>query len=154
MSLIINQNQSEVYFGHLKLADDNIVSPGQVVLADFSAGTAAPPATDNGADGDALYLVANYDSYADTNLTNSKDFKVNAGGYLRLKALQTGDIITTDKVIGADVKVNDILAVNGTSASGDTGSWIAVGVRTPVLKAQVIEVTSIYGQTACKMIVL
>lgn len=157
MSVVINNSQSEVYLGHLKVATA-AVKPGAVVLADDSAGTCAVPtdADNTLANGLDLYLVANYDSYADTNLINSKDFTVAVNKYARLKPFQVGDTFTTDCFIGtyANINVDDVFAVNGIAASGASGHWIAIGVRTPILRVKVVEKTTIYGQNALKFRVI
>lgn len=150
MSVVINQSQSEVYFGHLKLGGASALKPGVVVVPDHSAGTAAAPADDTAADAKGLVLVCNYDSYADTDRTNSKDFTVAVGEYLRLKALQIGDIFTTDQFKGTygDLNVDDIFA------PGDAGTFEAIAARTPAVKVQIIEKTTIYGENALKFIVI
>jgi hypothetical protein len=154
MAVVINRSSDEVYMGHLKAAAQ--VAPGCAVVADFSAGTAAAPASDAAADGYGVYLVANYDPYADTDATNSADFTVAQGAYLRLKKLHAGDIFTTDQFVGdyATIAVGNVFAVNGTAASGAVGKWIAVGTRTPVVRVQVIEKTTLYGNNALKFVVL
>lgn len=157
MSVVINHSQSEVYFGNLKVATA-AVKPGAVVVCDDSAGTcAAPSGADNTlADGTGLYLVTNYDSYADTDLTDSKDFTVAIGKYARLKPFQAGDVFTTDCFVGtyADIDVDDEFAVNSVAGDGTVGHWIDAGVRTPALKVKVVGKTTIYGQNALKFRVL
>ncbi len=155
MSVIINQSNDEVYFGQLKVATTEAY-PGEVLVADDSAGTCAAPTSDGVADGYDLYILCNYDPYADTDLTNSKDFHVEVNEYARLKQLSPGDVFTTDRFIGtySSISVDDIFAVNGTSGSGTCGKWIAIGSRTPVLRVKVIKKTTIYGENALKMRVL
>jgi hypothetical protein len=155
MSVYLDQTNDEIYFGHLKVATA-AAYPGDVVVADDSAGTCAAPGSDTVADGTDLYMVCNYDSYADTDMTNSKDYDVAVGKYARLKQLSKGDVFTTDRFIGtySSIAVDDIFAVNGTAGSGAVGKWIAVASRTPELKAKVIEKTYIYGQEALKMRVI
>lgn len=150
--ITINQSQSEVYFGQLKVATA-AVSPGDVVVPDFSAGTCAAAATDGAYDLAGLAIVCNYDPYADTDVTNTASYTVAVGEYARLKALQVGDVFTTDRVIGTPV-ADAILAVNGTSGTGTCGKWVAIGSRTPVLKAVVIEVTTLNATTAYKLMVI
>lgn len=155
MSVIINQTSNEVYFGNLKVATA-AVAPGQVVVPDYTAGTCAAPGSDAVGDGIDLHLVCNYDSYAATNITSSKDFTVAVDKYARLKTPTVGDIFTTEKFIGtyASIAVGDKFAVNGTAGSGAIGSWIAIGVRTPVLRVEVIEKNTIYNQPALKFKVI
>jgi hypothetical protein len=152
MAVFFNNTQSEVYIGVLKAGAD--LTPGVMVVPDWAAGTCASPATDAAGDVAGLMMVANYDSYADTDMTNSSAFKVASDEYVRMKPLEVGDIFTTDQVIGTP-SVGDILAINGTAGSGTVGKWIAIGARTPVIKVKVIEVTTMYGSvTAYKCIVL
>ena len=70
--------------------------------------------------------------------------------------MEVGDAFTTDQFIGvfAGINVGDIFAVNGAVGDGVQGRWIAIGARTPVLRARVIEKTTIYGQNALKFRVI
>lgn len=154
MAVYLDQCNSEISFGDLIAAAS--LYPGDVVVPDYSAGTAAAPASDAAGDVRGLCLVLNYDSYADTDMTNSSDYYVASGEYVRLKALAPGDVITTDRFIGtyADIAVDDIFTVNGTAGSGTIGKWIAIGERTSILRAVVIEKTTIYGNNALKLRVI
>lgn len=146
MSVILNQTSSEIYFGNLTVATAD-VAPGIMVVPNYGAGTCAAPATDAIGDGFGLQMVANYDSYAATNITNSKDFVVKVGKYARLKTLEVGDEFTTDQFIGTygSINVGDIFAVNGTAGSGVVGKFIAIAARTSAFRVMVIEKTTMYG---------
>ena len=155
MSVVINHSQSEVYFGQLRIATA-AVAPGACVVADDVNGACAVPAANANADGLDIYMVANYDSYADTDTRNSVNYTVAVGEYARLKPLEVGDAFTTDQFIGvfAGINVGDIFAVNGDVGDGVQGRWVAIGQRTPVLRARVIEKTTIYGNNALKFRVI
>lgn len=154
MAIVFNNTESEVYVGILKAAADLV--PGVAVVADYSAGTCASPATDGAGDGYGIHIVANYDSYADTDMTATKDFTVKSGEYVRMKQPQVGSIFTTDQIIGtyASISVDDVFAVNGTAGSGTIGKWIAIGSRTSVLRVQVIEKCTLFGNNALKFRVI
>lgn len=152
MAVIINQCADEIYVGHLKLGGSTAVKPGVMLIPDYSDGNAVIPADDATADASGeMAMVCNYDSYADTDLTSSKDFTVDAGEYLRLKTLKKGDIFTTDQFAGtyATIAVDDIFTV-----AGGTGGFEAIAARTPVLKVKVIEKTTLYGNDALKFRVI
>jgi hypothetical protein len=155
MSVFISRSNSENYNGKLKVATA-AVAPGDAVFADDSAGTCYAPASDGVGDSYDLFLVANYDPYAETDQTSSKDFTVGVDEYARLKPLSVGDEFVTDRFIGtySSISVDDVFAVNGTSGSGTCGKWIAIASRTPVLRVKVVEKTSIYGQNALKFRVI
>ena len=155
MSVVINHSQSEIYFGQLRIATA-AVAPGACVVANDANGTCAIPAANANADGLDIYMVTNYDPYADTDIRNSVNYTVAVDKYARLKPLEVGDTFTTDQFIGAfaGINVGDIFAVNGAVGDGVQGRWIAIGARTPVLRARVIEKTTIYGQNALKFRVI
>ena len=154
MAIVFHNTESEIYVGILKAAAT--VTPGCAVIADYSAGTAASPATDGAGDGYGVHVVCNYDPYAATDMTDTEDYTVGANEYLLLKQLQTGDAFTTDQIIGtyASIAVDDIFAVNGTAATGTIGKWVAIGVRTPVVRVQVIEKNTLFGNNALKFRVI
>jgi len=149
MAVNINQSNSEIYFGDLKVVTA-AVYPGDVVVPNYVTGDCNAPASDGAADLGGLALVCNYDPYADTDMTNSSAYDVHIGEYARLKALLVGDVITTDRFIGtySAITVGDIFAVNGTTGTGSLGKWVAIGVRTSALQAVVVEKTTLYGNNA------
>jgi len=154
MAVFIDHSNNEIYLGHLKAS--GTAYPGDMVYADDSAGTATVPKTTDVAGGFDLYLVANYDSYADTDMTDSEDFYVADGEYLRLKALSAGEEITTDRFIGtyASISVDDIFTINSSTADGTQGKWVAIAALDPVVRAKVVEKSAIYGNDALKLRVL
>lgn len=154
MAVYLDQPNSEISFGNLTAAAS--LYPGDVVVPDYSAGTCAAPATDGAGDVAGLCLVLNYDSYADTDMTNSSAYYVASGEYARLKALGVGDVLTTDRFIGtySSIAADDIFTVNGNSGSGTIGKWIDVASRTPALQAVVIGKTTIYGNNALQLRVI
>lgn len=154
MAVFLDQCNSEISFGDLTAAAN--LYPGDVVVPDYSAGTCAAPASDGAGDVTGLCLVLNYDSYADTDMTNSSAYYVASGEYARLKALGVGDVITTDRFIGTygDIAADNVFTVNGTAGSGTIGKWIAIAARTSALQAVVIGKTTIYGNNALQLRVI
>jgi hypothetical protein len=151
MAICVDRTNSEVYIGTFKASGS--VYPGDVVYASDSAGTATIPTTTDIAAGYNLFICCNYDSYADTDMTDSEDFYVADGEYLRLKAPLVGDIITTDRFIGtyASITKGDAFLVNSSTGSGTQGKWIAITTESPVLRAVVHGKTTLYGNNALQL---
>ena len=149
MAIIVNQSNSEIYFGNLKVATA-AVFPGMGVTPDFSAGTCAKLA-DNEVAG--ACVVCNYDPYADYNKTDSDEYSVAVGKYARLKKLLVGDVISTDQYTGS-LSVDDIVMIGDANDTGHEGEWIATG-GTPIVTGVVIETgVDVFGATGVKIQIL
>lgn len=146
MAVVMNISDNN-YIGVLKAVAD--VKPGVFVVPDFSAGTAAVPADDSAADA-LVALVCNVNTAIDEQGVADADFTVKTGEYLRLKYLNIGHVFTTDQFKGdfATINVGDVFA------PGDAGIAEAIGARTPVVKLQVIEKTTLNGANALKFLVI
>jgi hypothetical protein len=145
MSAIINKQTNNVYVGHLKATADTV--NGAFVKPNYAAGTATATASTAEGDGLGLLFVYNQNTKIDEEVVADSAFKVVNGEYLRAKALQIGEVVTTDQYTGT-------LAVDAIVAVGVGGKLEAIGVRTPVLRLQVIETTTIYGVAAVKAVVI
>ncbi|TVY09963.1 hypothetical protein [Paenibacillus cremeus] len=147
MAAVINIGDND-YIGTLKAVAS--IANGVFVKADYAAGTAA--ATASTAEGDAagLLFVNNVNINIDQQTVGDDTFAVANGEYLRLKALETGDIFTTDQFVPAigSINVNDVLA------AAAAGKLDAIGARTPKLSVKVIEKTTLFGNNAIKCVVL
>lgn len=144
MAGLINKTSDNAYISNLK--STAITQNGAFVVPDYSAGTATAAADATAGDGYGLLYVNNVNTKIDQELVADADFSVASGDYLRAKALKVGDVITTDQ--------SAVLAVDAIAAVGVAGKLEAIGTRTPVLRFQIIEVTTLYGTAAVKAIVI
>jgi co-chaperonin GroES (HSP10) len=133
------------YLGTLKNTTANLEN-GMFVVADFTAGTAAVPASASAADDDVWFVVNEIETISEQGI-DDVDYKIAVDKFLRLHYPQKGEVLVTTNYKGTPVK-GDVLAV------GDGGTVEAVGTRTPKIKFVVDEVTTAYGTTALKLVVL
>lgn len=145
MAGFIALSVSDTYVGTLKNATVNLEN-GLFVTANFTAGTAAAVADNTAGDGDVWFVVNEITNIPEQGI-NDVDFKIATDKYLRIHYPQKGEVLVTTKYAGSPVK-GDILAVG---AGGDVE---AIGVRTPKVKFVVDEVTTAFGATALKLVVL
>jgi hypothetical protein len=147
MAVVINLGDNE-YIGTLKATATT--TNGIFVKPNYSAGTATAAANNTEGDAAGLLLVNNVNINIDEQAVADDSFTVASGEYLRLKALEVGDVFTTDQFIPtySSVNVDDVLAV------GANGKLDVIGARTPVLQLKVIEKTTLFGNNALKVIVI
>lgn len=136
---------NDQYIGELTNATANLEN-GMFVVADFVNGNAAVPATDAAADGDVWFVVNEITTIVEQG-TDDINFKLATGKLLRLHYPQKGEVLVTTNYKGTPVK-GDVLAV------GDAGTVEAVAARTPKIKFSVQEVTTAYGTSALRLVVL
>lgn len=148
MAVVINKASDNVYIGNLKATAT--VTNGVFVVPAYLTKDAAVPATDAAADGYGLLLAYAVNTKIEEEVVADSATNVLNGDYLRLKAVKVGDVFTTDQFKGtyATIAVGDIFA------AGDLGTIEAIGIRTPVLRLQVVEKTTLYAANALKVIVI
>jgi hypothetical protein len=147
MAVQINLSDNK-YIGTLKATA--ATSNGVFVTPDYSAATATVVASTTAGDAAGLLLVNSVNIAIDEQGVDDASFTTASGDYLRLKALEVGNIFTTDKFTGTYASI----ALGAVFAVGANGLPEAIGTRTPKLSFAVKEKTTLNGNNALKFVVL
>jgi hypothetical protein len=147
MSVVINSGDND-YIGVLKATTATV--NGVFVTPSYLNSTATPAADATAGDAAGLLLVCNVNQNIDEQKIDDASLSTASGAYLRLKALEVGDIFTTDQLIGTYTG----FALGDKFAVGAAGAVAAIAGRTPKLSFAVLDKITLFGNNALKLVVI